>query len=121
MKSKEAVDILSRNTNLGYGIIIEGDTKEIKEALSIGIKAIQTHCDIEWVKITPESIKNLKDHHYYLVADTRYETPMKAKYDEDYPQFTLLLRRNDTACASVCLLENDCTITHYMELPLLPW
>ena len=75
----------------------------------------------EWIKIDEDSIKNLKDHYFYLVADKRYCTPMKAKYHEDYPQFELLSqRRTDNQTSCVCLLEDDCTITHYMELPDMP-
>ena len=75
----------------------------------------------EWIKITKDSIKNLKDRYFYLVADKRYCTPMKAKYHEDYPQFNILSQHEyDTKESTVCLLEDDCTITHYMELPCMP-
>ena len=75
----------------------------------------------EWIKIDKDSIKNLEDHYFYLVADKRYCTPMKAKYHEDYPQFELLSqRRTDNQTSCVCLLDDDCTITHYMELSDMP-
>lgn len=39
---KEASEILSHYTNLGYGIVIEGeDTTKIKQALSLAIKAFK--------------------------------------------------------------------------------
>ena len=41
MKNNKAIEILMRHTNLGYGIVIEGNTKKIKEALSLAIKALE--------------------------------------------------------------------------------
>ena len=43
MKNNRAAEILRRHTNLGYGIVIEGDTKKIEEALSIAIGALGKH------------------------------------------------------------------------------
>lgn len=43
MKNNKAIEILKRRTNLGYGIVIEGDTKKIEEALSVAIGALGKH------------------------------------------------------------------------------
>ena len=37
MTGLKAIDILSNNTNLGYGIVIEGDTEKVKTALNMAI------------------------------------------------------------------------------------
>lgn len=42
MTDRESIDILFNHTNLGYGIVIEGNTKKIREALSIAIDALKS-------------------------------------------------------------------------------
>lgn len=61
MTDREAIDILSNHTNLGYGIIIEGDTKKIKEALDLAIKALK---EIEGLK--EENHQNFVNSQYII-------------------------------------------------------
>lgn len=52
MTNEEAIKILSYNTNLGYGIIIEAmegyTTRDIKIALDMAIKALKERPQGEW-------------------------------------------------------------------------
>ena len=44
MTGLKAIDILSNNTNLGYGIVIEGDTEKVKTALNMAIESLKLLC-----------------------------------------------------------------------------
>lgn len=59
MTNKEIEEILSRNTNVGHGIIIEGDTKKIREALNAIKSGIPTY-----ERPTGEWKPNKFDEHY---------------------------------------------------------
>lgn len=80
--------------------------------------------NFEWIPLSPDSPDNddrLEDHFFYLVADKRYGTPMKAKYhDEGYFQI-LSQYHYSTQNADVWSWEFGDVITHYMQLPELPW
>ena len=55
MKNKKAIEILMRHTNLGYGIVIEGNTEKIEEALSLAIKALELERPQgEWIDFSDE-------------------------------------------------------------------
>ena len=41
MNAQTAIEVLGRNTNLGYGIIIEGNTQEIEQALTMALHALE--------------------------------------------------------------------------------
>lgn len=86
----------------------------------------------DWIPLTQEVVDmDLKDHWFYLIADKRFKTPMKAMFHADsLAHFQIVSRSIDSASMDdivyVYDLERDygteeCTITHYMELPNLPW
>ena len=46
MTNREAIEILRQSNNIGYGVIIEGDsTREIEEALRKAITALEEAAD----------------------------------------------------------------------------
>lgn len=69
----------------------------------------------KWIPIDEGT---LEDHHYYLIAHKDYGTPMKAKFHREcfgdrFEFFTYSGPQYE------CSLDGK--ITHYMELPSLPW
>ncbi len=46
-KLEKAIEIIKHTSNLGYGIVIEGDTKKINEALDIAIDTMRKYQKIE--------------------------------------------------------------------------
>lgn len=49
-KVEKAIEIIKHASNLGYGIVIEGDTKKINKALDIAIGTMQKYQKIEEIK-----------------------------------------------------------------------
>lgn len=79
----------------------------------------------QWIPLTQEVVDmDLKDHHFYLVADKRFGTPMKALFHSDslaHFEIVSTSKANDSHIVCVYDLARGCPITHYMELPSLPW
>jgi len=86
----------------------------------------------DWIPLTHEAVDNdLKDHWFYLVADKRFGTPMKALFHLDplaHFEIVSTSKFNNNDIVYVYDLAGDwspqrdaCPITHYMELPSLPW
>lgn len=93
--------------------------------------------EAQWIPLTQEVVDmDLKDHHYYLVADKRFGTPMKAKFHSDpLAHFEMAIMVSTSVATNNVVYVYDldgyysrngtagetCPITHYMELPNLPW
>lgn len=117
-KQWEENDIIILDASVNCKIVKEDDELIIKSN--------------DWIPLTQEVVDTeLKDHWFYLVADKRFKTPMKAMFHADsLAHFQIVSRSIDSASMNdivyVYDLEQDygteeCTITHYMELPSLPW
>lgn len=69
-----------------------------------------------WKEIKPYN-NDLMDHYYYLVAHKDFDTPIKAKYhDDQLPCFECICH---LGVFYSYLIDKE--ITHYMELPPLPY
>lgn len=55
MTNKEAIEIIQHNTNVGYGIVIEGATEKINQALDRAIKTLEGWDELK------ETIKELSE------------------------------------------------------------
>lgn len=119
-KQWEENDIIILDASINCKIVKEDDELIIKSN--------------DWIPLTQEAVDdNLKDHWFYLVADKRFKTPMKAIFHADsLAHFEIVSRSIESASMDdivyVCDLDNEygpegemCPITHYMELPNLPW
>lgn len=78
------------------------------------IKLIDNESDSLIDRVTYED--NLIDHNFYLIAHKDFGTPLKAQYHSDFPHFTFSVSGRGYA-----EFVYDGKITHYMELPELPW
>lgn len=77
---------------------------------------------VEWIPLTEKSADELIDHNWYLLASKKYGTPLKAKYHCDVPHFQIASLRGMIPF-DYCYVNDldDMEITHYMDMPLLPW
>lgn len=88
----------------------------------------------DWIPLTQEAVDmDLKDHLFYLVADKRFGTPMKALFHSDpLAHFQIVSTSIELASMDDIVYVYDlagdyssegdtCPITYYMELPNLPW
>ena len=73
----------------------------------------------KWKELTEDSEFELEDHDWYLLAVKGYGTPMKARYHCDVPHFEVLM--HDNPMYIYCGVNGWGDITHYMEMPKLPW
>lgn len=82
---------------------------------------------VEWTPLTRESADNLLDHWWYLLACKKHGTALKAKYHLDSaPYFEIFSTTERDATFDYLYLyelddSDDYEITHYMDMPLLPW
>ena len=127
---KEKADWLRQQWNEKGLIVIDSsyDVTVVKDDDNLIIEEAQ------WIPLTQEVVDmDLKDHCFYLVADKRFGTPMKAIFHSDsLAHFqivsTSIESENVDDIVYVYDLAGDyspegdtCPITHYMELPSLPW
>ena len=128
-RKKARADWLRQQWNEKGLIVIDGsfDVTVVKDDDVLIIEETQ------WIPLTQEVVDmDLKDHHFYLVADKRFDTPMKAEFHSDPLAHFIIVStsvgdiKNDIVyvydLAGDYSPEGDtCPITHYMELPSLPW
>lgn len=78
---------------------------------------------VEWTPLTEDSINELVDHNWYLLASEKFGTPLKAKYHADAPHFQIFATLKGMAIFDYCYVSDlgERGITHYMDMPLLPW
>ena len=124
---KAKADELRKQWNENNFIVIDSDfdVTIVKDDDDLIIEGDQ------WIPLTQEAVDmDLKDHHYYLIADKRFDTPMKAKFHSDplaHFELTILVSTPVSTNDVVYVYDIDgqwgdaCPITHYMELPSLPW
>ena len=124
---KARADELRKQWNENGLIVIDGsfDVTVVKDDDDLIIEEAQ------WIPLTQEAVDDLKDHWFYLVADKRFGTPMKAEFHSDplaYFQIVSAARTIADTTVYVYDLAGDyspegdtCPITHYMKLPSLPW
>lgn len=71
---------------------------------------------VHWKPLTEDT--EFKDHYWYLLATTKYGTAVKAKFHNDVNHFEILTQSGSEYVYS---WEWEGYITHYMEIPKLPW
>ncbi len=114
-------------------IVIDGsfDVTIVKDDDDLIIENISP-LEGQWIPLTQEVVDmDLKDHHFYLVADKRFGTPMKAEFHSDPLAHFQIVSISRLLCNDVVYVYDlagdyspageTCPITHYMELPGLPW
>lgn len=126
---KEKADWLRQQWNEKGLIVIDGslDVMVVKDDDDLIIEESQ------WIPLTQEAVDDLKDHWFYLVADKRFGTPMKAMFHSDpLDHFQIVSTSIESASMDDIVYVYDlagdygpegdtCPITHYMEMPRLPW
>lgn len=78
---------------------------------------------MRWTPLTEESADELIDHNWYLLASKNHGTALKARYNDDLPHFEILVTKGFSAQIE-CVYCWDWAkygLTHYMDMPLLPW
>lgn len=77
----------------------------------------------EWYPFDREagSFPELQDHFYYLVTDTRFETPMKAKWHSDAGGRWDILGVPNGLRNCFYTFDEDCPIIAWCELPPVPF
>lgn len=83
MKSSKAIQILQRNCNLGYGIIIEGDTAKINEALRLAVEALKARPQGEWIPVSKKLPDDLEPVNITYI-DHKFESYYKEIKDKPF-------------------------------------